>query len=1417
MSINWNNIRPLNNSLNDGFEELICQLAEQEDIQKKNQFFRIGKPDGGKECYWKLEDGSLIMWQAKYFTASLSTSQWTQVEKSIKTAIDSHPLLSKYYICLPIDRPDAKVKSHKSMLEKWDSKVKDWKIYSQKVLGKEIEIIYWGSFELIERLSKKEYEGLKYFWFNKEEFLDNWFDYKNKESIDALGARYSKELNFELSIAKIFDGLSRNKDFETQHHTKYSNLLENYRKIRIVIDDNILKISLKQLDDDIEKFNILYEGVEFINNSLISYDKLNCLLEKLSTISSNIEDRLEELRSKEEEKKEKIDYHHRIYNQEISEIRNFGFELSELQSFYNGIACNLSNNPFLIIWGEAGCGKSHLLADIIKRREEEGQQSLLILGEHFSTKELPWTQILHNFLRKQNIDELTFLGALNAKARSNQRRIIIFIDALNEGEGRDIWPKNLKSFINSIKRYPWLGLVVTIRDSYIKLIAPDKEINSNLIQKIKHDGFVDNEYEAVKLFFKHYDITLPSTPLLNPEFHNPLFLKLYCLSLHEQGLHESPLGYEGITNIIDTFLSSINYKLSRPENLFFDENLNLVKQAVNNIILYMIDNGVDYVPYQESNKIVNELFKDECSKKEPYLNRLISEGIFNKNIYLDEKGKHIDVIYFAYQRFQDHFTVSALLDKYLSLDHPESSFKSGRLFEIVKDYNSLYRNQNLVEALSIQLPEKVNKELFEVVPNLKEYDLTVKAFIQSLIWRRVETVSEEVSSYINDIILHNDYFFNYFFETILSVSMKSDFYFNAKKIHSYLMQFSLSERDLIWTTWLQEKYKKEKYNVSSIQRLIDWAWDAEELLYLSDDSITLTSVMLGWFLVSANRSLRDAATKALVCILKDRVHLLPTLLNKFEDVNDPYILERLYAVSYGCVLRSVDKNSIKELSKYVYNEIFSKKMVYPHILLRDYARGIIEYVLYLGIEIKIDINKIRPPYKSKKLPSCFPSNRTIDNKYKPKGDIGNYAGKLWGATAILCSMTTEYGRGTGGYGDFGRYVFQRALDYWKVNYNGLSNYAIQRIFELGYDPELFTNFDKIQGSGRHSGYNERIGKKYQWIVFHELLARVSDQFSLTDESDWDNSKSTISFDGPWYPCIRDIDPTIIIREKKSDKYEKYPHQWWFNSELNFDHSSQKEWIKAKDNIPKPESIIEVTHPSGEEWIWLEIHPEWNEDTPVGEEKYDVSYKHLWMEIQSFLLPKGDVNKIKNNYIEINRFPSQRSLHQIFSREYYWSPAFKFFSKPYYDGEDWCQVTKSRYKDVITKVHRTTEFFNWEEEFDCSKETAIQYCYPTQIIKDGLNLKYSSKDGEFIDNEGNVVCLDPSVNNKSISGVLVKKKTLLEWLDQNNLAIIWNVYGKKQIIGNHFRKEKNIGRLDMSGLYTFGKDKRINGSLTFKEE
>ena len=60
LNLDFNNIRSINGSLNDGFEEFVCQLARREDISHSIKFVRNGKPDGGVECYWILEDGSIV-------------------------------------------------------------------------------------------------------------------------------------------------------------------------------------------------------------------------------------------------------------------------------------------------------------------------------------------------------------------------------------------------------------------------------------------------------------------------------------------------------------------------------------------------------------------------------------------------------------------------------------------------------------------------------------------------------------------------------------------------------------------------------------------------------------------------------------------------------------------------------------------------------------------------------------------------------------------------------------------------------------------------------------------------------------------------------------------------------------------------------------------------------------------------------------------------------------------------------------------------------------------------------------------------------------------------------------------------------------------------------------------------------------
>src|SRR6266851_4925816 len=99
MSIHWQDLCPLNGSQHAAFEEVCCQLAASEPHPPSSLFIRKGAPDAGVECYWKLPDGSEWGWQAKFFLSPPDDNQWTQIDKSVQTALEKHPQLSQYVIC----------------------------------------------------------------------------------------------------------------------------------------------------------------------------------------------------------------------------------------------------------------------------------------------------------------------------------------------------------------------------------------------------------------------------------------------------------------------------------------------------------------------------------------------------------------------------------------------------------------------------------------------------------------------------------------------------------------------------------------------------------------------------------------------------------------------------------------------------------------------------------------------------------------------------------------------------------------------------------------------------------------------------------------------------------------------------------------------------------------------------------------------------------------------------------------------------------------------------------------------------------------------------------------------------------------------------------------------------------------------
>jgi hypothetical protein len=176
-------------------------------------------------------------------------------------------------------------------------------------------------------------------------------------------------------------------------------------------------------------------------------------------------------------------------------------------------------------------------------------------------------------------------------------------------------------------------------------------------------------------------------------------------------------------------------------------------------------------------------------------------------------------------------------------------------------------------------------------------------------------------------------------------------------------------------------------------------------------------------------------------------------------------------------------------------------------------------------------------------------------------------------------------------------------------------------------------------------------------------------------------------------------------------------------------------------------------------------------------------------------------------------PESRDMYQMFSREYYWSPAYRFFQKPYWSGQTWSAIPDRENDEEIGNVIVTAERYLWEEEYDCSKDETISFLKPTQVIFKGLDMRFGPKEGELLDEKGQLVCFDPSVSYGSPTCLLVRQDLLDNFLEKNNLKIFWTVLGEKFVRGGGFSGKYPSEILEFSGVYTLGVT-QVNGGLRF---
>ena len=141
----------------------------------------------------------------------------------------------------------------------------------------------------------------------------------------------------------------------------------------------------------------------------------------------------------------------------------------------------------------------------------------------------------------------------------------------------------------------------------------------------------------------------------------------------------------------------------------------------------------------------------------------------------------------------------------------------------------------------------------------------------------------------------------------------------------------------------------------------------------------------------------------------------------------------------------------------------------------------------------------------------------------------------------------------------------------RFDVRAIQRYVLWRVFDLEWTIERFGEFDRfsIGDHGRSANKPERMGKKYQWIAYHEILAYLSDHYQYREPSF--NDEGDRQYEGPWQLHVRDIDPSCTLRSTPGGT-SWGPHKlaWWGDAEYAAwaNELSHQAWLALETDIPK---------------------------------------------------------------------------------------------------------------------------------------------------------------------------------------------------------------------------------------------------------
>lgn len=1356
------------------FEELCCHLAEAHygnaDRGNRVQRLRGAGGDGGVECRIEIADGRIIGIQAKY--GRDITRVLKQSAASFRTALEQHPDLTDYIVCLALD-PTGKT-AHKG--QSGQEKIARWiceRKAEVRARDRDIEITFWTASTLRGHLlDNPRSEATIRYYFDQILLTEDWWRDHQRRARERAGPRYTPQKSIETAPMAWLHAFGR----AAAWREKLKEHIDAF--LGTTADDlNDFEAAAKRppRESSAPQENTWSpawpnEALPHLSAVVDCGKEFRRFCHRLVTASDQAEKRdyeaavssgsqfAESLRVLEEILSDDLDRHYypgasslpgfrqaqaewhgSLPAANLDRVRRVLEHAVGLWDWLRSPRCALAFEEVFFLTGRAGVGKTHTVCEVQESRATEGLRTAIAFGHQLDPKMPLDSQLARCLGLPENVGLSVLFDLLDAEGRTRTSVTLVCVDAVDEASHRDRWPDAIRELVSLVKRRRWVRLCITCRTSFAAISLP----TSDDIPAEEHPDFGDLDRDDVVRYMVDYGLREPTTLLLPPEFFNPLYLRLVCEAARAQKRQSIPSGWFGIRAGIAEFLNHLEKEFSKKFEL----------PAAARVVA----EGLTALAAGGDGSRLGMSHPDAVAAIRPVLDahgiaepgRVLSWFV-EAGLLIEEGSSETDplsptTVRMAYGRLRDFLLARRLT---AGLDNPESVRRAaapgGRLHARWSTADAVHADPGLVEALSILIPEiHPGIELPDLVGGSDVRSAALKVWSRALMSREPASYGDRTVRLACEALRSEEYAYDTMDALLANCWRPSPLDIN--RIEKLLRSVPLAHRDALWCLHLHESYERR----GSVTRLIE-VTRGSTLSRLVSSGAERWCVALLWFTAAADGRVRDHASRAAIRLFLAKSDTLLPVVERLLDCDDDLVRERTLVSAYGALMKLADSARTRALAEALREKVTANRKAFDNAALRDVIRCITDLANHLrGDQPALSTDFLDGPFSSEWQPEI--------------------------PTADECKRYRihEYFRPVEFLSDFVKYTLS-CLSRWEKQFSReeMARWMMRHISKtLGYETSECHLYDahivRKYGPGRDKPvWAERIGKKYQRIALQRLASRLHDH--VAPQVSWWESSYPLS--GLILADERLFDPTVreTGRPGVSDD-----NAWMQSLRLKRRESAtDEEWLEEEGDLPDIRHLLSVEDTTGR--VWWTLLTYWSGDGPV------LQRHRRWVHVFAYLVDAGDLSKalrfLRNRNFYGKWMPEGRDLFG-FLAEYPWGAVFAGARGR---RSDYAQHRGSQHqieKSPVRFEPAWNRVFN-DDRYDVTMPELSGLHVPSFTWFDAGDLAWNGRDG-YRRTDDRTVFRNPS-GEASAAQLVGDPEDLSRRLTARGKRLVWTALGEKLI-------------------------------------